>query len=182
MNRTPRQSCPVLTSERLTLGPHGLEDFPDSQAMWADPEVVRYIGGAPSTSEEAWARQLRYAGLWPLAGFGYWQIRETATGRFVGEAGLAEWRRILTPSLIGAPEAGWVLAAWAQGQGFAHEAMRAIFAWADAAMATRRTVCMIDPRNAASLALAARLGFAEFARTRYKGHDSILLERWRDAP
>ena len=174
----PRTPCPVLHTARLTLGPHDVADYEASFAMWADPDVVRYIGGTPSTAEEAWGRQLRYAGLWPLVGYGYWRLLETASGRFVGEAGFGDFRRQITPSLIGVPEAGWVLAAWAHGQGLAYEAMSAILAWADGVLASRRTVCMIDPGNTASLTLAARLGYQTFAEARYKGQDARLLERF----
>jgi RimJ/RimL family protein N-acetyltransferase len=171
----------VLTTARLSLGPHAAADFPDMLAMWRDPVVVKYFGGVPSTAEECWTRLLRYAGLWSVLGFGYWRIRERATGRFIGEIGLAEFGRDITPSLAGWPEAGWVLAPWAHGQGFAREAAEAIFAWADGGLPVGRTVCLIDPDNAPSLALAAKLGFERFAEARYKGRDSVLLERFRRA-
>ncbi len=172
------RDCPVLTTGRLTLGPHGLDDYEDSVALWADPVVTRHIGGAPATASETWARQLRYAGLWPLVGYGYWQVRESATGRFVGEVGFGEFRREVTPSLVGTPEAGWALAPWAHGRGYALEATTAILDWADRVLAAPRTVCMIDPQNGASLALAAKLGFAVFAETRYRGAPTVLLERF----
>jgi RimJ/RimL family protein N-acetyltransferase len=181
VTRAVRQSCPVLTTARLSLGPHEAGDFPDMLSMWRDPVVVKHFGGVASTPEECWARLLRYAGLWPLLGFGYWRIRERATDRFVGEVGLAEFRRDIAPSLVGWPEAGWVLAPWAHGQGFAREAADAIFAWADGSLRAERTVCLIDPGNGPSLALAAKLGFEPFAETRYKGRDSVLLERFRSA-
>ena len=179
MTAGPAGVCPVLTTPRLTLGPHRVEDYGDSLALWADPEVVRHIGGSPSSAQDTWARQLRYAGLWPLVGYGYWQVRETATGRFAGEVGFAEFRRDLTPSLVGFPEAGWVLSPWAQGKGIAREATEAIFAWADRVLGAERTVCMIAPENAPSLALAARLGFKVFAESLYRGDPTVLLERWR---
>jgi RimJ/RimL family protein N-acetyltransferase len=150
-------------------------------AMWRDPVVVKYFAGTPSTPEECWTRLLRYAGLWAVVGFGYWRIRERDSGRFIGEIGLADFGRDITPSLVGYPEAGWVMASWAHGRGFAREAAEAVFAWADDALGAERTVCLIDPDNAASLALAAKLGFQAFAEARYKGRDSVLLERFRRA-
>lgn len=50
---------PVLQSDRLILRPHRAEDFEDVAALWADPDVVRYIGGTPSSRSESWGRLLR---------------------------------------------------------------------------------------------------------------------------
>jgi RimJ/RimL family protein N-acetyltransferase len=172
------RACPLLTTARLTLAPHQPADYEDLLETWRDPVVMRFFGGEPSTPQEVWSRLLRYGGMWPLLGFGYWAVRETATGRFVGDVGLAEFHRDISPSLVGAPEAGWVLASWAHGQGFAREATEAIFAWADQVLSEPRTVCMIDPRNAPSLALAAKLGFRPFAQTQYTGRSVVLLERF----
>lgn len=163
------------------MSAHRVEDYDDMVEAWRDPVVVRYFGGLPSTPEEVWARLLRYGGLWPLLGIGYWSVRETATGRFVGETGLFEFRREIEPSFIGTPEAGWVVASWAHGQGYAREGATAMLDWADNEISTPRTVCMIDPDNAASLKLAARLGYLRYADSHYKGRPIVLLERARPA-
>jgi len=170
-------SVPVLETERLRLRAHALSDFADCAAMWADPVVTRHIGGRPFTSEESWSKLLRYAGLWSLLGFGYWVLEEKSTGRFAGEAGLADFRRDMTPSLDSAPEAGWVLAPWAHGAGFATEAVRAALAWSDANLSAARTVCLINPENTASLRVAAKCGYRETARAIYKGSPAVVLDR-----
>lgn len=168
-------------TERLTLRPPSLDDLDDSATMWADPAVVRYIGGRASSREDCWARLLRYAGHWRLLDCGFWTIRETASGRFVGEAGLADFKREIDPAYPGVLEAGWALAAWAHGRGFAFEALLAILAWSEQVLKAERTVCVIEPGNAPSIRLAERLGYREFARGRYKGDALILLERFRIA-
>src|SRR5689334_19710331 len=122
-------SVPVVSTARLTLRAHRLDDFAAYFAMWADPAVTRFIGGRPLSREDAWARFLRYTSHWAMMGYGFWAITETATGRFAGEAGLAEFKREIEPPLVGTPEIGWVMAPWAQGQGFATEAVRAATAW-----------------------------------------------------
>ncbi len=170
-------TCPTLATDRLTLRGHGLADFDDSLALWSDPRVVRFIGGKTATAEEVWARLLRYGGHWSLMGFGFWTIHESATDAFVGEAGLADFRRAITPPLGPDPEAGWALSPRAHGRGYASEAMTAILAWADRALGAPRTTCIIDPANAASLKLAAKLGYEPFGRGLYRGDEVVMLER-----
>lgn len=173
----PPAAVPVIETGRLLLHGHRPSDLADCLAMWADPAVTRHIGGKPSTEEEVWHRILRYAGHWALMGFGYWAVRERDSGRFVGEVGLADFRRSIEPGFAGAPEAGWVLAPWAHGRGYATEAVRAALAWGDARFGAVRTVCLISPDNGPSLRVAERCGFAAYAHTTYKGSPCILLER-----
>ena len=151
-------------------------DFRDSAALWADPIVTRHIGGRPSTEEEVWGRLMRYVGHWAVLGFGYWIVRDKE-GRFVGEVGFADWRRELEPSFDGAPEAGWVLAPAFHGRGYATEAVRAALAWGDERFDGARTVCMIDPHNQPSIRVAEKAGYAQYARTLYKGEPTVLFER-----
>jgi RimJ/RimL family protein N-acetyltransferase len=145
--------------------------------MWADPGVTRFIGGKPFSREDVWARMLRYSGHWAWMDFGHWVVEERATGRFVGEVGLAEFKRQIEPPFEGIPEIGWVLAPGMTGKGYATEAARAAATWGDARFRWGRTVCMIHPENVASLRVAAKCGYGEFQRTAYRGQPAILLAR-----
>lgn len=150
--------------------------------MWGDPDVTRFIGGRPASPEEVWNRILRYAGLWSLLGFGYWAVRERETGRFVGDVGLADFHRDITPPLENAPEVGWALATWAHGQGYATEAVKAAVAWGDANLHTpagppARFVCIISPDNIASARVAEKCGFVHRIQTTYKDHATNVFER-----
>jgi RimJ/RimL family protein N-acetyltransferase len=182
VNHTGGEPVPTLDSsaidtERLTMRRPRLEDFEESLAMWGDPMVTRYIGGKPSTREEMWARLLRYVGHWELMGFGFWVVREKSTGRFVGEVGLADFKRDIEPSLGSAKETGWALSPWAHGKGFATEAVRTALGWAEDRFGPERVVCIIDPGNEASLKVAHKCGFREFARGKYKGEPTVMFER-----
>lgn len=168
----------TLTTPRLTLRPHVPEDFAACCRLWADPDVTQFIGGRTSTPEEVWSRMLRYAGLWQFLGYGYFALIETGTGALVGEAGLADFHRDITPSFGDVPEAGWALLPQYQGQGLAREALTAILGWADT-QTHARTVCMIDPANAPSHRLAQALGYVEYTRTSYKDTPTILYARER---
>ncbi len=173
---------PQLETARLILRGHALADLDDCAAMWADPEIVRHIGGQPSTREQAWARLLRYVGHWELLGFGFWAIVEKSSGRFAGELGLADFKRELEPDSlhsgppIGDLETGWVVAPWAHGRGFATEALQAALAWGDARFPGRSTACVIEPANTASIRLATKCGYVESSRATYHG-DSIVIFR-----
>jgi len=168
-----------IETERLVLDAHTQADFEPLAAMWADREVVRHIGGEPSSRTESWGRLLRQRGLWPVLGYGTWAVRDKSTGRYLGDLGFADYHRGIVPCIEGVPEAGWVLAREAQGRGYASEALAASLAWLDQATPHRRSVCLIDPDNARSRHLAARHGYQPFATTLYKNETVILLERFR---
>ncbi|WP_181707296.1 GNAT family N-acetyltransferase [Chthonobacter rhizosphaerae] len=170
-------TAPVIETARLRLRPHAVADFDAMHRLWTDPEVVRFIGGRPSTSEEVWGRLLRYAGLWRLLGYGYWAVEERLTGGFVGDVGLADFRRTIEPPLTGAPEIGWVMDPAVHGRGFATEAVRAVLSWRDKALPPGRTVCLIAPENGPSLKVAAKTGFRPFAETLYHGAPTTLFKR-----
>jgi RimJ/RimL family protein N-acetyltransferase len=156
---------------------HQVGDFEESLAMWSDPVVVRHIGGQVFSRQDVWGRVLRYVGHWPMMGYGYWVVRDKASGRFVGEVGFADFKRAIEPSIEGTPEAGWVLSPWAHGRGLATEAVTAILAWGDVHFGGARTVCIIDAENLASIRVAKKCGYRESVRTVYAGHPTIVSYR-----
>ena len=167
---------PILKTERLILRGHTADDLDASLGLWADPLVTRHIGGKPSTREEVWWRLLRYVGHWELFGFGFWCVLERGTGRFVGEVGLANFERDISPP-IDAVETGWVMASWAHGRGFATEGMRAVLAFADQKLPGKPTACLIDPPNQASIHVAHKLGYEERRQATYHGSPIIVFGR-----
>jgi len=173
----PSVQVPVLETERLKLRGHRLDDFNHSAAMWSDLNVTRFIGGKPLSEEECWTKFLRYFGHWSLLGFGYWVVEEKATGNFAGEIGFADYKRDLEPSLKGTPEIGWVLASQAHGKGYATEAVRAAVAWGDEHFPSARTACIIAPENLASIRVAVKCGYREFALATYKGNPTLMFVR-----
>ncbi|WP_354633469.1 GNAT family N-acetyltransferase [Serratia marcescens] len=62
-------TAPTLVTERLRLDAHRLDDFESLAALWADPLVVRYIGGTPRDREDSWGRLMRYACGWTRTGW-----------------------------------------------------------------------------------------------------------------
>ncbi|UOQ51920.1 GNAT family N-acetyltransferase [Hymenobacter cellulosivorans] len=176
---TPAPVVPLLETPDLLLRGPRLSDLPDAAAMHTDPDFYRFLGNKPQSQEDVWRRLLGQLGHWAMLGYGSWAIEEKATGRYIGTVGFFDFQRDLTPSISGAPEAGWVLTPSVHGRGFASQALQAAFGWAEAHLAADRITCIIDPDNVASLRLADKFGFREFARTTYHDAPIVLLERRR---
>lgn len=172
---------PVVETERLRLRSHRRDEFEAYLAMWQEEGVVRFTLGRPASREEAWTRFLRMAGHWTLQGFGWWAIEEKASGRLIGETGVFDYRRDMTPSLEGKLEMGWGLSDSASGKGFALEATRAVLAWARMHLPPQPIYCIIDPGNGRSIKLAEKLGFEEVAKSSYKDKDITVYRRKSEA-
>jgi RimJ/RimL family protein N-acetyltransferase len=170
-------TIPIITTDRLRLRGHTEEDLEHCAAMWADPQVVRFIGNRARSREETWARLLKYVGHWSLKGFGFWLVEEKTTGSFVGEVGFADHKREVAPSLHGIPEIGWALTPEKQGLGYATEAVKAAIAWSDENFSTRETVCIIHPDNTPSIRIAESNGYAVSSTVDHKEHSAIILRR-----
>jgi RimJ/RimL family protein N-acetyltransferase len=168
---------PVLETERLRLRPVLEADLAAHAAMLADPETVRFVGGKTATREEAWRKLLIGPGLWPVLGFGYWSVEAKEDGAYLGQAGFADFKRQMIPSIEGIPEMGWMFSPRAQGRGFATEAGRAALAWADEVLKGREIAAIIDHANAASIRVAEKLGFTAREDALYKGEPTLLFRR-----
>jgi RimJ/RimL family protein N-acetyltransferase len=170
--------APTFETDRLRLRAHTLADFSSCCELWSNADVARYTVGRPSTQEEVWSRILRYAGHWSLLGFGYWLIEERETGRFVGEAGFADYHREIASPLAALPDLGWVLSPSAHGRGYATEAANAALGWASEHLSDRAEVsCIIHPDNAASLRVAEKTGFQWRETATYRNEPTLILTR-----
>jgi RimJ/RimL family protein N-acetyltransferase len=170
-------SAPVIETDRLRLRAHGANDLADALAMRCDPIVTRFIGATSSTEQQAWSRITSYTGHWALCGFGYWAIEEKASGKFIGELGFADFKRDISSDMRDVPEMGWALASEFHGRGYATEAVRAAISWGDEFLASKRTVCMIETANLASIGVATKCGFSEFKQTEFLGEPVLFFER-----
>lgn len=142
---------PVLSTPRLVLRAFEESDLDAWAAIVGDPQTARYIGGVRDRTE-AWLRMATYHGHWVLRGFGQWAVEERASGRCVGRCGL--WNPEGWPEL----EVGWTLSRSVWGRGYATEAGAAAVEWGRSTLALTRIASCIVPENAASIAVAERLG------------------------
>jgi RimJ/RimL family protein N-acetyltransferase len=172
--------APLIETSRLKLRSHELADFDACVAMWSDPAVVRYIGGKPFPRAQSWARLLTYIGHWSMMGFGFWAVEERETGQFIGELGFAHFKRDIHPAMENIPEAGWAFTSSSHGKGYASEALNAVMSWGDSHLSVKKSVCIISPENKASLRIAEKLGYREFARETYLERPILLFDRVSD--
>jgi RimJ/RimL family protein N-acetyltransferase len=173
------RQAPLLETERLRLRPFHPDDLGALATMWADDEVVRYIGGNKLSREDTWRRSLAACGQWPYTGFGYWIVELKDSGELAGQLGFADFKREMEPGIEGEPELGYVFSPAVHGKGIAFEACAAALAWADANLGANSYPAIISPENAASIRLAERLGFTRQPDAVYRGETIALFRRPR---
>lgn len=170
-----------VETDRLILRLPRESDFEAYTAIWADPEVVRFIGGVPRSRErcrEAWEKNLE---SWKSNGFGNWVIEERGGGAVVGQVGFFYGEHGLGSDFDASPECGWVITPAFAGKGYGSEAVLAAHRrMDDCSGGTLRTVCMIEVGHEASLHLARKAGYREMRRAEYQGAQLILMERKPD--
>lgn len=131
--------------------------------------MVRYVGDRRvPTLQEAWRAVAGWIGHWALRGYGQWAIEERASGRFIGRAG------IINPAEWPGPEVGYLLGKDWWGHGFATEAARAAMDWGFGQVGFDDLISLIDPANAASVAVATRLGETLRGETDLLGHTVLM--------
>lgn len=142
---------PVLFTERLVMRPPEAQDLDAWAEASAEPDTMRFIGGAKSRSE-AWRDLCQMAGAWSIRGFAMFSVIERDTGRWVGRIG--PWM----PEGWPGTEVGWAIARAFAGRGYALEAATAAIDYATDVLGWDEVIHTIDPENVASIRLAERLG------------------------
>jgi len=173
------REAPRIETERLILRAFRAEDLEPLAAIWADEEVVRYIGGQKLSREDTWRRSLAACAQWPYVGFGYWIVEAKGDDSVVGQVGFADFKRDIQPKIEGEPELGYVFAPGVHGMGIAREACAGALDWADVNLNAASYPAIISPANEASVRLAERLGFRRELDATYRGETIALFRRPR---
>ena len=152
-------AMPSIETDRLLLRRLGPDDLDDLAALFADAEVVRYVGDGQPASREAAERALHSTlRRWQEQGFGRWGAFDRETEDFVGFGGFR--------SLLGTPEVVYHLAKRHWGRGYATEFAGAALRFGFEDRGLERIVAIAKPQNTASIHVMEKLGmqFEKYAR------------------
>jgi len=162
----PESRIPTVTTDRLTLRAFTPADREAYAALRADPDVVRYLPGGealvPFAAEIADSRIKSFRDGW-ARGYGVWAVEETATGAFVGQAGLASLERSSEVEVL------YALGRSFWGRGYAREAATAALRFGFETVGLDRIVAFVVPENTASARVLEAVGLRSIGDTDYNG-------------
>src|SRR4051812_37457874 len=156
-----------LHTPRLLLREFVESDAAEANRYEADPVVVRYAPHGPRSLADslAYIQGVRAEARAPSRRIFEFALMRTEDARLIGRAGMKLSEVEQNEAML-----WYVLARRAWGQGYAVEAARAVLAFGFEQLRLHRILVEIDPRNAASLRVAEKLGL------RREGH--FLETRW----
>lgn len=156
----PFENSFVIETERLRLRMLRDSDLDDLAGLFADPDVMRYVGnGQPTDRAEAQKALTSIIAHWNRHGFGRWAIEDKETKEFVGYGGLR--------SLFGTPEVVYHFATRHWGKGLATEMARASLNFGFNVKGFDRIVAIAKPGNTASVHVMEKIGMHFEKRTSY---------------
>lgn len=175
---TLKAGTETIDTERLILRRIEPGDINYYAEIQADPEVARYIAhGRPRTRAESEGWLEAVLASYADCELGQLAVISKASGLLVGRCGLSDaaleisaadrpvrkgwFFRSQVPEGIVAepvPELGYSFGRENWGKGYASEAARAVFQYARRELPHRAIMSVIDKRNHASLAVAAKFG------------------------
>jgi RimJ/RimL family protein N-acetyltransferase len=170
-----------LGTDRLVLRAPVPEDAETLAPMYADPEVMRYVGDGRTLSRAETERSVRrMMERWDADGFGLFTTVRKEDGAVIGRVGLLVWNTDTwepTTRAEGGPtevEVGYTLGRDFWGQGYATEAAGAVRDYALGKLGAERLIALIIHGNTASENVARKLGL-EYERNIMLGRREAQL-------
>jgi RimJ/RimL family protein N-acetyltransferase len=156
----------TLETERLLLRAPVLEDAQALAPMYADPEVMRYLGaGRTLTRKETERSVRRMVDGWAADGLGLFTTVRKEDETIIGRIGLIVWNTETWKTVRASDpgptelEVGYTLGRPYWGCGYATEAAGAVRDYALDELGAQRLIALIIHGNEASENVARKLGF-----------------------
>jgi ribosomal-protein-alanine N-acetyltransferase len=147
----------ILESERLIFRHLEHSDLDDLFALYTDPRVTQFIPDAPKNYEETLQEfEWHKFGHPSHPELGLWATIRKDTQQFIGRCGLLPW----TIAGQHEVEVAYALSKANWGQGLGSEAAQAICNYGFEVLHFPRLICLIDPRNLASIKVAEKIGMS----------------------
>jgi len=143
----------ILETEHLLFQPLTRANLDDLAALYADPEVMRFLGG-PRRKDEVQHVLNRYIQEYEIYGHSFFATMRKSDQRFIGQCGL------LNQEVEGLPEVelAYVLAPEYWQNGLALEGTRALKDYGLQQLGFPRVISLIPPDNGASIHIAEKIG------------------------
>jgi RimJ/RimL family protein N-acetyltransferase len=153
-----------MKTERLQFRCYTNDDFPFFASLWADPDVVQFIGKGLTRSTEEAQKSFEE---WLLPGYrdgrGLYLILHKKTRQPIGHAGVVQ------QAVDGKREfeIGYWIAKEHWGNGFATEAANFFKQYAYKELLIKRLICLIQQQNEKSINVALKLGMRHEKNTAF---------------
>ncbi|MGI9627834.1 MAG: GNAT family N-acetyltransferase [Longimicrobiales bacterium] len=157
----------IISTPRLRLRPIERSDLRALHALYADPELMRFITGKARTPWETRERLNKDLSHHDHFGFGLCIAEWHEDHRAIGRCGLEPV--ITSAGLEG--EAAWMFAKPWWGLGLAAEAGEALLSYGLGVLGLSRIFAVADKRNAASIRVMQKLGMSP---TDDQGNDVVF--------
>ena len=163
----------VLITDRLVLRPVTAADHAGLLAHWTAPEVRRFLfDGGIVSSAEVTAMIEDSARNFAAAGYGLWLVRGRTGADLAGTVGLRPLEDLGVEILYSLVPSVW-------GKGYATEAASAVVEHALGPLGLPGVLAEVDEDNAASAAVAERLGMTPFTVVPGRSGPMIRYRRTR---
>jgi [ribosomal protein S5]-alanine N-acetyltransferase len=153
-NLSSSSNSKVLLIDGFTMKPLQSFDLDALAAIWADPEVTRFLPtrGAPISREGAEKSLASFIDHWEKRGYGIWAIVENFLSEMVGYCGLRYLDELdEVEVLYGLAQAYW-------GRGIATTAAKASISYGFNVANLNRVIAMTLPDNQASRRVLEKAG------------------------
>jgi len=161
-----------LKTDRLLLRPLEEADLPAYRAMWANPEITKYLSATEKFGPEVGDRALKsWSKHEAEHGYAPWAVVHRASGELMGHCGLQFLKEWGYPEVLYMFDKKW----W--GDGYATEAAMTSVAYGLGALRLDKIGGMAFEDNVPSYRVLEKAGLARVGPINFHGDDLIYYER-----
>jgi RimJ/RimL family protein N-acetyltransferase len=166
-----------IETERLVCERVRAEDADELAQLMLHPDVVRttWLDVDPPTHADVVEKVVGNARHWQRHGFGPWMLRDRATGKLVGRAGL---QHTMTTG-VDEVEVGWAIMPDRWGEGLATEVARTSVDVAFGPLGLDEVIAFTAPDNIASWRVMEKAGFVHEGEFAHFGLPHVLYRSRR---